>query len=183
MSLPLSAELIKTGLFNELEDLSDTELENHLPSPQRLHPSRVPRKPLGNISNTITRSLKSRYRRSSLQRTTPPPSTLQLNTPLSPESDPASDVWTEMKWAKPHGDHNSKKRAAQRDERICKMSKCHTVFQSTCWELEDGRRTSTAYKGRPDLILKDCAEFSSDDSAAERIAKLKSAGYEFREVG
>lgn len=73
-------------------------------------------------------------------------------------------------------------RENKRLERIYNSNKRHRIHQTRWWELEDGRRCRTAFKGRPDLVLKQRPNIPKAAPPAVWLSRLQKEGYELEEV-
>jgi hypothetical protein len=102
--------------------------------------------------------------------------------PPSPESDPESDTWPSPLRTKARGSRRSEQRMLDRKKRIQELGSEHHIYQSMCWEVEDGRRCSTGFKGRSDLVLADRVRVKKGSPPEEWIERLQKAGYDFKEV-
>lgn len=111
------------------------------------------------------------------------PDQLQRSSPTPYSSSDSSDC----EWPEPVRDRiftgKSKHiREQKRLQRIRSSNKSHRIHQTRRWELEDGRRCRTAFKGRPDLVLKQRPCIPKGTSPKAWLSRLEKEGYDLEEV-
>lgn len=162
---PYCELLRETGLYEPLEPLTDEEISD---TPTRLH----------NRRQQLPSHPTYEYQAHRIKRRTSDSVT---------SSDSSSTDSSDGEWPEPirrdifTGDEKLI-REEQRLGRISSSSKRHRIHMTRRWELEDGRRCRTAFKGRPDLVLKQRPCIPKDAPPEVWLSTLQKEGYELEEV-
>lgn len=153
-SIPI--ELLRTGLYEEepLEPLTD--LEELTNSPPRSQHQRTRLAPYNTRSRSHIR-------------------------PHGSDSE-SSDEWPEPARHRVSTGQAKLLRQEKRLRRIFSGNKNHRIHQTRRWELEDGRRCRTAFRGRPDLVLKERPHIPENSPPETWLSILEAEGYELEEV-
>ena len=93
-----------------------------------------------------------------------------------------SSDWPDPIWEFAFNGKRREECRVARDLRIKGMQKTHEMYQSRHWQLDDGRRTRTSFKGRPELTLKDRPFIPAGAPQKIWLQTLEEADYDFREI-
>lgn len=106
----------------------------------------------------------------------------KLDNTTNAGSDQCSNTWSATSRISLSSLEEKERRKRQRIEKNQTQGKDVAVYFSTFWQLEDGLRSSSGYKGRPGFVLKDVPVLPEESSPSAWIKILEEADYEFREV-
>lgn len=198
LGLPISDLLRKTGLYDDPpEPLTDEEelfqqLSRHRQknTPRvAAHITRSGRKVWtpatygDGFDNKLLESTTSRIRKRRSARPAPYEfRSHQKIQPCNPSSDSSDGEWPEPARRRISTGKSKLLRQEKRLERISSESRSHHIHQTRRWELEDGRRCRTAFRGRPELVLKQRPHIPKNAPAEEWLSRLEKEGYELEEV-